>query len=886
MRHRFKKLFRLRNILLLLVISTILWFIINIQYLYDPKKPLNIEYQEIKGSPSAIKLHNNKKYDLICYQNPCEIFFIDHQTMNMKQLSINTNTHSYVNDLYSKFYYNNETQSVHLINYPDENSYSLITIKDDESLQYTNEFIYQYDIQTELKADSIRIQDKIFYPYILKRDQESDIISEKYKNGFRISFSKQFLVNGFTANVMNELSAFMNENLGSFPDRDVYKMQQFSYRYRYYRKFYGDNYKTKTGYFQGDILGMIDCNNDSINDFLLCITDARFLYNRIVCIDGKTKEVIWEKDFIPAIQNKDPLICDIDKDGIEEIFLSFYSPRYELPIDIRERNIFGTTERARFMILDNQGNVKIINDKPALIESNNGFYDFRYLYIEETNKILLGMKSEYETSLKKLFTFDLSENKIDTLDISYQHIINIIEEGKEIIIFGISDNKIIKLVLDRYFNLKKSKEKKIIRNYYKGANLTIDINNKKYYLFKSHPVSMLIDEDFNRVQYLDHQLLSNHKFMIDNYLYSIVNDNNIQKLVRMKFSPNKTINPYIIILFLTEIMLLLFYFLIKQYINIPMPSVNNSYFVQYQILGRLYYWKLYGKHAEMNKQYKRISTNKDSPYKILKELSDDAGLVYYRNFFLLKYKVFEIKSADEFQIIQRISHDLKNQVLMTKLMTEKYEAKLQEENEKFMKNMSSSLREISSSAVMLSKYSHINKLYKEDINAIEFVKSLIRQYINHPLYEKIEFCHSEDNSQRQTSEESLIENTSFDYSSDGDDFAQDDMILTIDKTLFTIAFKNLLNNALEAIDEKGYIKVEISKQKNKIIVTIINSIQFHLQAGEGKGEVIESCFEIGYSTKEEGSGLGIPISRTIIEKHGGTLEIEIKENEFIVKIVL
>ena len=39
-------------------------------------------------------------------------------------------------------------------------------------------------------------------------------------------------------------------------------------------------------------------------------------------------------------------------------------------------------------------------------------------------------------------------------------------------------------------------------------------------------------------------------------------------------------------------------------------------------------------------------------------------------------------------------------------------------------------------------------------------------------------------------------------------------------------------------------------------------------------EDIDKVFEVFYTSKEKGTGLGLPISFHIIEMHGGTIEIE------------
>ncbi|MBN1533908.1 MAG: transporter substrate-binding domain-containing protein [Spirochaetes bacterium] len=81
---------------------------------------------------------------------------------------------------------------------------------------------------------------------------------------------------------------------------------------------------------------------------------------------------------------------------------------------------------------------------------------------------------------------------------------------------------------------------------------------------------------------------------------------------------------------------------------------------------------------------------------------------------------------------------------------------------------------------------------------------------------------------------------------------------------------NLLNNALQAIDYHGTIEIETEKRDGWIVVSITDS-------GEGiPEEMRERIFEPFFSTKKhgEGMGLGLDISRSIVEKHGGRIELQ------------
>ncbi|MGP7819769.1 two-component system sensor histidine kinase NtrB [Niallia sp. 01092] len=84
---------------------------------------------------------------------------------------------------------------------------------------------------------------------------------------------------------------------------------------------------------------------------------------------------------------------------------------------------------------------------------------------------------------------------------------------------------------------------------------------------------------------------------------------------------------------------------------------------------------------------------------------------------------------------------------------------------------------------------------------------------------------------------------------------------------------NLIKNAGEAIEENGTIMIEAAKENKKIVLSIKDS-------GPGiSPEQLENIFYPFYTTKEEGTGLGLPICKTIVETLQGQLEINSELNK-------
>jgi C4-dicarboxylate-specific signal transduction histidine kinase len=81
---------------------------------------------------------------------------------------------------------------------------------------------------------------------------------------------------------------------------------------------------------------------------------------------------------------------------------------------------------------------------------------------------------------------------------------------------------------------------------------------------------------------------------------------------------------------------------------------------------------------------------------------------------------------------------------------------------------------------------------------------------------------------------------------------------------------NLLHNALQAMGNKGVLKIDVKPEDNAISVSITDS-------GQGiPPEIMPRIFEPFFTTKPpgEGSGLGLDIVHKIIEKHQGKMQVE------------
>jgi len=105
----------------------------------------------------------------------------------------------------------------------------------------------------------------------------------------------------------------------------------------------------------------------------------------------------------------------------------------------------------------------------------------------------------------------------------------------------------------------------------------------------------------------------------------------------------------------------------------------------------------------------------------------------------------------------------------------------------------------------------------------------------------------------------------------------------VDVNLIKEAVLNLMINAVEAMSEGGELHVRLSTTRRRAALEVIDT-------GPGMDEETRSkIFDVFYSTKKHGTGLGLPTTRRIIREHDGTIRVESepgKGTRFIISLPL
>jgi signal transduction histidine kinase len=87
------------------------------------------------------------------------------------------------------------------------------------------------------------------------------------------------------------------------------------------------------------------------------------------------------------------------------------------------------------------------------------------------------------------------------------------------------------------------------------------------------------------------------------------------------------------------------------------------------------------------------------------------------------------------------------------------------------------------------------------------------------------------------------------------------------------AVLNLVLNALQATPRGGHVVVRTAGDERRLVVAVSDD-------GEGMTpETRERAFTPFFTTREEGTGLGLALVRRIVEEHGGSVEISSRPGE-------
>ena len=93
-----------------------------------------------------------------------------------------------------------------------------------------------------------------------------------------------------------------------------------------------------------------------------------------------------------------------------------------------------------------------------------------------------------------------------------------------------------------------------------------------------------------------------------------------------------------------------------------------------------------------------------------------------------------------------------------------------------------------------------------------------------------------------------------------------------------VVLSNMLKNASQAVNGKGEISIRIIDKEDDVVIEVEDS-------GPGIPEnILPKIFEPLFTTKQTGTGLGLPSCKSIIDRHGGTMTVRNHPTVFTIQI--
>ena len=97
--------------------------------------------------------------------------------------------------------------------------------------------------------------------------------------------------------------------------------------------------------------------------------------------------------------------------------------------------------------------------------------------------------------------------------------------------------------------------------------------------------------------------------------------------------------------------------------------------------------------------------------------------------------------------------------------------------------------------------------------------------------------------------------------------------IKVDATQIRQAFQNLISNAIQAIPKEGKVSIRTYLEQKHLNIAVSDT-------GEGiSRENLDKIFQPLFTTKSKGIGLGLTVTKRLVEANGGRIEVNSKEGE-------
>ena len=108
---------------------------------------------------------------------------------------------------------------------------------------------------------------------------------------------------------------------------------------------------------------------------------------------------------------------------------------------------------------------------------------------------------------------------------------------------------------------------------------------------------------------------------------------------------------------------------------------------------------------------------------------------------------------------------------------------------------------------------------------------------------------------------------------------ENDIKIKCDSSKLQVVFMNMITNSIESIEGNGEITIASYQNMRETAIEITDS-------GSLNPSEFEKMFDVLYTTKPTGTGLGLPYCKSAIDQHGGNIEVSMNPTKFTIIIPL
>ncbi|SEI74719.1 PAS domain S-box-containing protein [Dyadobacter sp. SG02] len=208
-----------------------------------------------------------------------------------------------------------------------------------------------------------------------------------------------------------------------------------------------------------------------------------------------------------------------------------------------------------------------------------------------------------------------------------------------------------------------------------------------------------------------------------------------------------------------------------------------------------------------------------------------------------KERLFSEKMAVTGRLVRMLAHEVRNPLTNVNLSAEQLEMELADEDHKF--------------------YTQIIKRNCTRIN------DLITQLLQPSSSEDIELVESSVHSVLSQAINAALDRVQLKRIQIVNEFADEELALPLDRVSLQMAFLNLITNAIEAMEEdRGILRISTRTYGDHIQVVFVDN-------GSGISEEhMDKIFEPYFTGKNNGMGIGLSTTMSIIHAHHGRIEVQ------------